>query len=289
MKELVVVSGKGGTGKTSITGALASIIPKPLLVDCDVDAADLHLLLSPETVEENKYTESHVAFIDSGKCTQCGLCIAHCEFDAISDDFVVDPIACEGCGVCCRLCPVEAIDFPSRTSGRWYVSRTRFGIMVHARLRAGEGNSGKLVSVLRNRAKEIARSEEADYILVDGPPGIGCPVISSVTGSDAVLIVTEPTMSGIHDFERISELARHFKLRQFVCINKADVNMELTREIESLCNELNAALVATISYDNAITYAQIEAKTITEYNENCEVSVVIRDMWKRITDKLNNN
>ena len=216
-------------------------------------------------------------------------CVKHCRFDAIDKDLVVDEISCEGCGLCSRVCPAEAISMLPRNSGRWYVSNTRYGKMVHARLGTGEGNSGKLVSELRGCAKKIAEADGADYILVDGPPGIGCPVISSVTGADAVLIVTEPTMSGLHDLKRVCELARHFEISQFVCVNKADINWELTEEIKSNCQELGALFVGEIGYDIEVTRAQTAAMVITEYSEQSDTSVLIKEMWERISNELKNN
>lgn len=209
MKEVVVLSGKGGTGKTSIVGSLAAIAQSKVLADCDVDAADLHLLLQPVTQQKHEFWSGQVAFIDEEKCTQCGLCQDVCHFDAIND-FNVDSISCEGCGFCFHICPDEAIMMRENLSGHWFISETKYGPLVHARLGIAQENSGKLVALVRQQAKQIAEKQGFNYIISDGPPGIGCPVISSLSGANLALLVTEPTLSGIHDLERVIGVCHHF-------------------------------------------------------------------------------
>ena len=211
MKELIVISGKGGTGKTSLMAAFASLAENKVLCDADVDAADLHLIMAPEVRERRDFQSGNTAVIDQDKCTECGQCLDLCRWNAISNDFEVNAIACEGCGVCVYFCPEKAIDFPENTCGEWFVSDTRFGPMVHARLGIAEENSGKLVTLVRQQAGKLAEAKNLDLILTDGPPGVGCPVIASVGGATAVLIVTEPTVSGVHDMQRVAQLAAHFK------------------------------------------------------------------------------
>ena len=212
MKELTIISGKGGTGKTSITAALASLVKKTVFADCDVDAADLHLILKPDIKKEMKFHGLKIATFDMNKCTDCKKCYKSCKFGAINEDISLNTELCEGCGVCSYVCPVNAIKMVDRESGFAYISKTRFGPMSHAILKTAEEASGKLVTVVRNNAKKIAEEKKFDLILIDGPPGIGCPVIASITGVDLVLIVTEPTLSGIHDLKRISDVACHFKI-----------------------------------------------------------------------------
>ncbi len=282
MKEIVIISGKGGTGKTTITAAFAALAKNKVMADCDVDAADLHLILNPEIQHEEDFYSGKTAFIRENDCTQCGKCVEVCQFDAISPDFVIDPIACEGCGVCVWFCPVNAIDFNDNLSGRWFISNTRFGPMVHAKLGIAEENSGKLVSLVRRQAKLLAEQENLDYIIVDGAPGIGCPVISSITGANAVLVVTEPTLSGRHDLERVVSLAAdHFQIPTFVCVNKFDLNEELTDQIEQYCQEMNIGFVGKIPYDTMVTEAMVQRKTIIEFSDGQIAREIIR-IWEKI-------
>ena len=286
MKEIVIISGKGGTGKTTITAAFASLSESKVMADCDVDAADLHLILSPQIQHEENFYSGKTAFIREDDCTQCGKCVQVCQFDAISPDFVVNPIACEGCGVCVYFCPVNAIDFNDDLSGRWFISKTRFGPMVHARLGIAEENSGKLVTLVRQQAKRLAEKEHLDYIIVDGAPGIGCPVISSITGASAVLVVTEPTLSGRHDMERVISLAAgHFQIPTFVCVNKFDLNKEITNQIEIFCHEMNIAFVGIISYDTIVIDAMVQAKTIIEFSDGA-ISKEIKKIWEKIVGSI---
>lgn len=265
MKELVIISGKGGTGKTSITAALAETMPRNfVLADCDVDAPDLHLLLQPNVLKKQDFSGGNIAFIEKEKCVECGACRDLCRFDAITPDFVVEEISCEGCGVCVWNCPEKAITFNERNNGEWYVSSTRFADMVHARLHPGEENSGKLVTQVRKTARERAEEIGAEMLLVDGPPGVGCPVIASIGGADLLLIVVEPTRSAIHDMQRALQLAEHFHVQAAVCINKYDLNEEMTQEIDDYCSEHNLSVLGKIAFDKKFVAAQIQGKTILE-------------------------
>lgn len=267
MKELVVISGKGGTGKTSILGALASLATNAVLADCDVDAANLHVLLKPNVQKRTSFFGGKIAAIDPERCTACGRCRELCRFDAITSDFQVDEIACEGCGVCVWNCPEQAIAFQEHENGEWFISRTRFGDMVHAKLGIAEENSGKLVTLVRNEAKKLATSNDRDLLLVDGPPGTGCPVIAAIGGADAVLIVVEPTLSAIHDMKRVVELAEHFDIPGAVVINKYDLNQELSEDIKTFCQGKDIPIAGILPYDLAIVRAQLEGKTIVEAAE----------------------
>jgi MinD superfamily P-loop ATPase len=282
MKELVILSGKGGTGKTSMTASFAVLARGSLLCDADVDAADLHLLMQPEIRMRTDFEGGGVAIIDPQRCTGCGTCIDMCRWDAISSEFVVDEIACEGCGVCVDFCPEKAIDFPNKTCGQWFISDTRFGPMVHARLGIAEENSGKLVTLVRQQAKQLAEKKGIDLILTDGPPGVGCPVIASVGGAASTLIVTEPTVSGIHDMSRAVELCRHFKVPVMVCINKFDLNPENSAKIEKIANEAGLPLVGRIPFDPNFTRAMVQGKTLIEYDESGPAAESIRQAWSAI-------
>ena len=286
MKELVVLSGKGGTGKTSLTAAFASIAENSVLCDADVDAADLHLLMDPDVRERTDFMGGNIAKIDAEKCTLCGQCIDLCRFDAIRDDFVVDKIDCEGCGVCVDLCPEQAIDFPVVKCGEWYISDTRFGAMVHARLGIAEENSGKLVALVRQEAKKLAEAKHMELILTDGPPGVGCPVIASVGGATALLVVTEPTVSGLHDMRRLLELAAHFKVLCMVCVNKFDLNVEQTAAIETLTAEKGIPFVGKIPFDPEFVKSMVLGKTILEYRQEGELSSTVKNIWERIRENL---
>jgi len=282
MRELVVISGKGGTGKTSLTAAFGSLADNHLFCDTDVDAADLHLLLDPRIVEKNDFIGGSKATIIADDCSGCGLCTEVCNFSAISEDFLVDPIECEGCGVCHAFCPEDAVDFQPRKCGEWFTSTTRFGPMVHAHLGIGEENSGKLVSLIRKQAQILAQENQLELIVTDGPPGIGCPVIASITGASAVLIVVEPTVSGLHDMKRVAELALHFKIPAMVCINKYDLNTEMTLAIESETEKLNLHTVGRIPFDPAFTMAMVNGKTIMEYAPASELAETVNSIWRAI-------
>lgn len=285
MKELVIISGKGGTGKTSVTAALADLADKVVLVDCDVDAADLHLILRPEIRETHEFISGREAIIAENHCVTCGRCQSLCVFDAVRKDetgkFHVDPTACEGCGVCVRFCPVHAIDFPERLCGEWYVSTTRRGSMVHARMTPGAENSGKLVSTVRKAARQIAEEQRVELLLADGPPGISCPVIASVTGADAVLVVTEPTMAGEHDLVRVLGLVRHFGIKAMVCVNKWDLNPDAAERIEALVIKTEAVPVGRLPYDKIFTTAQVAGKSVVDYPESSAAQAV-KQLWEKI-------
>lgn len=285
LKQLTVISGKGGTGKTSITAAFASLAKNAVLADCDVDAADLHLILKPEIKKTIVFHGSKIAQIDKDTCTDCKKCYDSCRFDAIDKDINLIQGACEGCGVCAYVCPVEAITMVDRDSGFAYLSETRFGPMAHAVLNTAEEASGKLVTLVRNNAKQLAEENEKDLILIDGPPGIGCPVIASITGVDLVLIVTEPTLSAIHDLERIQEVAHHFNIPSTVCINKYTINPENTKIIEKYCKTNNIPMVGKLPYDNVMTKAMIQEQSVIEFSDG-ELSHDIREMWSKILDEL---
>jgi len=284
MKELVVLSGKGGTGKTSIVGSLAALAEDKILADCDVDAADLHLLLEPVARQKNEFWSGQVAVIDQEKCTQCGLCQELCHFEAIKD-FTVDPVSCEGCGFCSHICPAEAITMKENLSGHWFISDTKYGPLVHARLGIAQENSGKLVALVRQQAKEIAEKQGAAYIISDGPPGIGCPVISSLSGASLALLVTEPTLSGIHDLERVIGVCRHFGVPALVCINKHDINEENSRRIEDYCREQGIEVAARIPFDNIVTEAMVKGLPVVQYSDS-SVSRQIKLLWRNIAGRL---
>ena len=284
MKELVVISGKGGTGKTSLMAAFASLAKNKALCDADVDAADLHLLTDPEIKERHDFQGGNTAVINPDKCTECGLCRDLCRFDAISEAFKVDPVECEGCGVCVDFCPERAIDFPVNTCGEWFISDTRFGPMVHARLGIAEENSGKLVTVVRQEAKKLAEKNKLELLLTDGPPGIGCPVIASIGGATALLIVAEPTVSGLHDMERVAQLAAHFKVPGMVCVNKFDLNPEQTQAIEKLAEEKKLTVVGRIPFDPVFTKSMVQGKTIFEYQTKSNIGQAVQQVWDKIIE-----
>jgi len=286
MEEILVLSGKGGTGKTSIVGSLAALAEKKVLADCDVDAADLHLLLSPSVKQETEFWSGQVARIDRDKCTECFLCEDLCRFDAI-EDFTVDPVSCEGCGFCSHICPVDAINMEENMAGHWFISDTRFGTLVHARLGIAQENSGKLVAQVRQQARKIAEEQGMDYTISDGPPGIGCPVISSLSGVNLALLVTEPTLSGIHDLERVVEVCRHFGVPTVVCINKYDINEENTRKIEDYCNSRDIRVASKIPFDNAVTEALVRGVPVVEYDKG-RVSQEMGKLWHNISGMLKN-
>lgn len=334
MKELVVISGKGGTGKTSIAASLAVLADRCVVADCDVDAADLHLVLAPQIQERHEFLSGHVAIIREEDCTGCGECLGHCRFGAITCRLMttdigsrmhkteytcqvcdycerscsaqidaaieamteaggmarrsvcaIDPLACEGCGVCVRFCPEKAIDFPERLCGEWFVSQTRCGPMIHARLGIAQSNSGKLVSIVRQKAREIAEHYKLDLVIIDGSPGIGCPVIASLTGAGLVLVVTEPTVSGEHDLKRIVGLSRHFGIPLAVCINKWDLNSDVSESIELYCREQSIPVAGRIRYDRIFTHAQVRGRTVVEVGGD-SVADEIRELWGTLHTEL---
>jgi len=312
MKQIVIISGKGGTGKTVITGAFAALAENKVMVDCDVDAADLHLLLHPEIKEKFEFKGMPKGVIDQDRCTGCGECAKVCRYDAImqvkskkskvksSDQnknlkitshfplltsYFINKVSCEGCRVCMYTCPIEAISMEDNIAGEWYISKTKYGSMVHAKLGIAEENSGKLVAKIRQEARTIAEKENRDYIIIDGPPGIGCPVIASITGVDIVLIVTEPTLSGQHDMERVIDLTRHFGVKTYVIINKYDLNIDMAEKIEEYCKKNNIHLLGKIPYDPIITESIVNRKTIIEYSDG-KIAMEIRNIWEIIKNEI---
>jgi MinD superfamily P-loop ATPase len=282
MKELVILSGKGGTGKTSLTASFAVLASGSLMCDADVDAADLHLLMQPDIKTQTDFEGGGVAIIDPERCSGCGTCIDMCRWEAINSEFFVDEIACEGCGVCVDFCPEKAIDFPTKTCGQWFISDTRFGPMVHARLGIAEENSGKLVTLVRQQAKQLAEKKGIDLIITDGPPGVGCPVIASVGGATSTLIVAEPTVSGIHDMSRAVELCQHFKVPVMVCVNKFDLNPENSDKIEKIANDAGLPVVGRVPFDSDFTRAMVQSKTLIEYDARGPASESVRQVWSAI-------
>lgn len=280
MKELLAISGKGGTGKTTVVGSFAALADSKVLTDADVDAPNLHLLLAPKQIDEREYSGAELAVVDRGLCTECGRCTEVCEFVAIHDG-CVDPRRCEGCATCSIVCPEKAIAMVPQTTGRVYFSDTRFGLLFHARLLAGAEASGKLVSQVREAARTAAEDRGIGFVLTDGSPGIGCPVIASLSGVDAALVITEPTPSGLHDLERILQLAAHFRLPTAVSVNKWDINADVTRDIESLAADFEAATLTRVPFDEAVAEATAEAVPVVEWNDG-EAARAVRALWNDV-------
>ena len=288
MKELVVISGKGGTGKTSVVASFAALAPSAVMADCDVDAADLHLILKPDIFSSNDFSGGSAAQVLPEGCTGCGTCLKVCRFDAITVNnrvYRVDPIACEGCGICSHFCPEKTIEFGPAINGQWFLSETRHGPMAHAKLGIAQENSGKLVTLVRAQAKKLAQERGQELIIIDGSPGIGCPVIASLTGADLVLAVTEPTMSGRHDLQRVIDLAKHFGVTLIVCINKWDLNEDMTRLIEKDANQQGVTVAGSIRYDRAVTEAQIGGLALVEYVSS-GAAQDMKQLWGTIADLL---
>jgi len=286
IKQLTVLSGKGGTGKTTITASFAVLAKNAVVADCDVDAPDLHLLLHPEVIETQEFKGSKLAVIDEAKCTKCSLCREKCALDAVTEDLKIDAVACEGCGVCAIVCPAHAITLAERVSSEAYLSKTKYGFMSHAMLYAGEANSGKLVTLVRQNAKILAKRENCDLIIIDGSPGIGCPVIASISGVDADLVVTEPTMSGIHDLERVLQLLGHFHVTPFVCVNMYNINVDNTERIVGFCRENRVKVAGRVSFSPQVTEAMVNGKAIVEYLPRSVVADEIADVWKNVSNAL---
>lgn len=291
MKELVVISGKGGTGKTNVTAALAVLAGRVVVADCDVDAADLPLLLQPNQSEERVFHSGRVALVDPETCIGCGACQPVCRFDAIRLDAItgkasVDPLACEGCGACIDVCQPSALWFEPRECGHWSVSQTRVGTMVHARLNIGAENSGKLASLVRKQARKLAEEQRVPWLLVDGPPGTGCAVIASITGADAVLVVAEATVSGQHDWKRVAELVRHFSIPLFVCVNRGDINPAITSAIEAEAPGYQAQFLGSLPYDPGFSQAQWQGLTVVE-TQGSGAKPALQRLWQQLQDHLN--
>lgn len=282
MKQILVISGKGGTGKTFISGCLAAFLENKIMVDADVDAANLHLLLHPEIKESYEFIGGKVAKIEKEKCIECGACREICKFSAISEDFEINPLFCEGCTICSYFCPEKAIILEDRISGKYFISETKYGPLIHARLGIAQENSGKLVAKLREIAKNLAEKEKRDFIVIDGPPGVGCPVMASMTGVDIIIAVTEPTLSGFHDLERILELANHFKIPVKVIINKFDLNLELSSKIEKILKEKNVEVIGKIPFSEEIVKSVKLGIPFIEYTETFKKDIEIAENIKKI-------
>lgn len=253
-----------------------------MLCDADVDAADLHLLLDPDIKKRCDFMGGSIAEIDTESCTQCGVCRQLCRFDAIDESFVVNDLMCEGCGVCVEICPENSIRFPVQKSGEWFISHTRFGPMIHARLGIAEENSGKLVTLIRKEARILAEKEGFDFILTDGPPGIGCPVIASISGATVLVIVVEPTVSGLHDMIRVADLAAYFRIHVMVIVNKYDLNIEMTKSIEQKAQGRNMTLLGRIPFDPLFTESMVQRKNIFEYGKEGETLTAVQNIWTKI-------
>ncbi len=286
MKEIVVISGKGGTGKTSITASLAYLGGKDVVVaDCDVDAADMHLLMKPENISSEDFFSSEVAKIDQSKCIKCGKCADVCRFNAIpiiNEQYTINSLNCEGCGYCSHVCPADAITMELQNDGKWFISNTRFqNTLVHAKLGIGSDNSGKLVAKVKNEAKKIAKEKNKNYVIIDGSPGVGCPVISSLSGADFVVLVTEPTVSGLHDLKRVFKLVKNFNIKAGCIINKSDLNKKVTADIKNFLKEQNIFYIAALPYDVAFTKSMTVGQTIVEYDKS-NLKDIITESWEKI-------
>lgn len=281
MKQLLIISGKGGTGKTTVLGSFAALAKDKLLADADVDAPNLHLLLQPKVLHEEDYIGALSPVKDDERCTSCGLCEQHCRFEAITN-LEINYRRCEGCGVCALVCPVDAIKMQNEVTGKVYFSETRYGPMVHARLLAGAEASGKLVTQVRERARELAVKKGINLILIDGSPGIGCPVIASLAGVEAALAVTEPTPSGLHDLTRVLQVAAHFNVPTSVCVNKWDINPELTEQIEQVAQEMGTSPLGRIPFDEAVADSTAEGIPLVEFVSASPARKAIVELWEKI-------
>ncbi len=287
IKEVLILSGKGGTGKTSLVGSFAHLAEDKILVDCDVDAADLHLLLSPQVIEKFDFISGVKARVVSEHCSSCGLCEEVCQFEAVhmADTAEISMLNCEGCGVCAYFCPEKAILLDDNHCGSWYIAKTPYGLLVHAQLFAGEENSGKLVSHIKKKARELAESNDTGLILIDGSPGVGCPVIASLSNVDMVVLVTEPSLTGKHDLERILDLAHHFQVPAMVCINKWDIHPEMSDAIEAGCRERDVPILGKIPFDPIVVECQVQGIPVTK-SETSPAAFAIRNVWKNLCKRL---
>jgi len=283
MRQVLFLSGKGGTGKTSLAAAFAVLAKNTVLADCDVDAANLHLLLDPKVVEEGDFVGSKEAIRDASLCTQCGRCLEVCRFNAVSESFEIDPYLCEGCGACVTACPANAITLEPRISGRWFNADTKWGPLASAELLPGEETSGKLVMQVKRNMEPLAQSVNAEWAIVDGSPGIGCPVIASVSGVDAVVLVTEPTLSGMHDLERILGVVNHFRIPSYLVINKADLSPDLTKQLEQFATDRTLPVLGTIPYDRTVTDRMIEGGSVVE-DEESPAGAAMRDIFRNFME-----
>jgi len=297
MKQIVILSGKGGTGKTSVTAAFAHLASQEshiqtVLVDADVDAANLELILAPQVVEAHDFVGGQVAVIDQTVCAGCGSCTSVCRFDAVIDEgsvFAIDPVACEGCAACMTQCPNETIHMQPQVAGRWFRSNSRYGPLLHAALRPAAENSGKLVALIREQASLLAQAEARPLVIVDGPPGVGCPVISACSGADVAVIVAEPTAAGVHDMGRVLETTQHFGVPSLVCINKADIHPRGAAEIETYCQARELPLIGHLPFDTAVVEAMVQAQPITAYQPESPISRAVREAWQQILVEVDRN
>lgn len=292
MKQLVILSGKGGTGKTTVTAAFAHLAadsPRPfkvVLADADVDAANLELVLAPQILSSEDFRGGQIAVIDADTCEGCGICQQVCRFEAILESglsYTVDPVACDGCAACVYQCPENAIEMVEQVVGQWYRSESRFGPLLHANLYPAQENSGKLVTLVKQHARLLALDDNCDLVLVDGPPGIGCPVIAASSGADLALIVAEPTVSGVHDMGRALGTTRHFEVQSLVCVNKADIYPQGTAAIEAYCRENEVEFVGRIPYDVSVPEAMVQGEPVTHYQPDSAASLALRQIWETLT------
>ncbi|MFH1387491.1 MAG: ATP-binding protein [bacterium] len=283
MKQIVIISGKGGTGKTVVAASLAALAQNKVMVDCDVDAADLHLLLRPTIKERHEFRSGRTAVIDQALCNKCGKCIEVCRFKVIKSDYSIESFSCEGCALCSRICPVKAIRMEDNIAGEWFMSDTNHGPFVHAKLGVAQENSGKLVAKIRQIARDIAKRDKLDYVIIDGPPGIGCPVIAALTGVNCALIVTEPSLSGLHDAQRVIEVARHFNVPVSLVINKYDLNPEMTGQIERFCTDNGIPVNGKIAFDKGVVESMVAGKTIVEYDDGPIKRELVK-IWKKLKE-----
>ncbi len=281
MKQILVISGKGGTGKTILTASFAALADNKVMVDCDVDAADLHLILHPVTRQRHEFRSGMTARTDLQLCSACGQCRTVCRFDAVREDFSIDPVSCEGCGLCARVCPQNAIRMEENLSGQWFISDTEYGPLVHAKLGIAEENSGKLVARIRQAAKELAEEKVCDYVIIDGPPGIGCPVIASLSGVGLAVIVTEPTVSGLHDLKRVLEVAEHFKVPCGVVINKYDLNTAYAAVIEEFCGGKHINVIGKIPFSKEVSMSIVRGLPAVKFCSD-GTAEKIAAVWKQI-------
>ncbi|MBP8776461.1 MAG: ATP-binding protein [Bacteroidaceae bacterium] len=283
--EIAVISGKGGTGKSSVCAAFITIAQKAIAIDCDVDASNLYLLFSPIRDQEYVFVSGYQAVIDSQRCNNCGLCLESCRFGAITlydEEIKISETSCEGCFLCSRICPTQAIEMLPADKSRFYVGTFRYGKMVYGYLAPGEENSGKLVSKIRRKAHEEARKNGCDTLIIDGPPGIGCSAISTITGVDRVVVVTEPSLSAFHDLQRIIIVVRQFSLPIFVIINKCDLNLTMTIQIERWCQDENIPVVAHLPFDIEVVKAMVAEKTIVEYQPDHKIVKLLQNAYYQI-------
>ncbi len=289
-RQIAIVSGKGGTGKTTLTGSLAVLFENHIIADCDVDSSNLHLIMNPQILETVQYKAGHKAEIDEKECIGCGKCAEVCRFDAIqkreNGKFFVDPFACEGCKACVLICPVNSVDFILNHPGDYYVSSTQYAPFVHARLKPGEEMSGGLVAQVRNRALKMGIDEKKDFVIIDGAPGIGCPATSSLTGTDYAIIIGEPTVSGIHDMKRMMEVIWHFKIPFSVVINRYDINHEKTLEIEQMCQSFEIDILGKIPFDKMVNYANSNEQPVVKIPES-KAALEIKNVFIKLTEVLN--